>query len=576
MQRFTHFTIIGTPFFSIVFLTTFEVQAMVPVLHFTDLTSGPNSGLGDGVGEGAIVTVWGNGLESSQNKSKVFFTDSSGAKREAAHVYYWKNADGTLPGGPADLYMYHKMQEVAFSIPTGSLGQGFITVETEHGISNALPFTTQAGKIYYVAQNGDNTNDGSWSTPWATVDYYDTPAGAAAKTIVAAGDILYVKNVTEDNLNGVRIREKTGTRTAPIGLIAYPGASYTISASNRGGVLNYYPYVSDYWVIAKTSISSEESGIVVGTGWRVVGNEITDSVCADGQGGAITAISGKAGGVKALGNYIHDFGGSCTSSLHHVFYLSNRSGASIEAYELGWNSMIDNAARHALHIYDEHACGDFTGTFKIHGNVVVNQQGAAFNANAGGTNCITAPMDVFNNLFINSGLEPWQTNTINVTTPGLTSHITFSHNTIYGSASDSGGTGTHVYIQDHGSPAWNFGGTFEWHNNIVYDTHNVDYVHQQYFSLPQSSSNNLWYNGGDGYPATPPSFDSDALSVDPLFQNIDDKNFLISEGSPAEGIGASIGGASSFTPVSAHNFNILFKAGPFLRDRRRPPQGQQQ
>lgn len=573
MRCFTYCTIVGLLLFSIVFLKSVEAQAVVPVLHFSDLTSGPNTGLSDGVGDGAIVTLWGNGLGSSQNTSKVFFTDSSGVKREAAHVYYWKNADGNLPGGPANLYEYHKMQEIAFSIPTGALGQGSITIETVNGSSNALPFTAQSGNIYYVAQSGDNTNDGSWSQPWASVNYYDSPGGAASKSVVVAGDIIYVKNVTENDPNGVSIREKAGTKSSPIGLTVYPGTSYTISASNRGGLINYYPYVSDYWVISKTSISTEQSGIITGTGWRVVGNEITDSVCANGQGGAITAISGKAGGVKALGNYIHDFGGSCTSSLHHVFYLSNRSGAPIEAYELGWNYMTDNSARHALHIFDEHTCGDFTGTFKIHSNVVVNQKGAAFNANAGGTDCITAPMDVYNNLFINSGLEPWNNYAINLTTPGLTSHITFSHNTIYGSASDSGGAGAHVYVQANGDSAWNFGGTFEWHNNIVYDTHDIDYVHTTYFALPQSSTNNLWYNGGDGYPANPPSYDSSALSVDPLFQDISDNNFLISEGSPAEGMGANIGGVSPPTPVTTRNLSILFQAGPFLRGDGRPRQG---
>lgn len=39
--------------------------APAPHLAFSDLVSGPNVGLGDGLGEGAIVTVWGYRLGDS-------------------------------------------------------------------------------------------------------------------------------------------------------------------------------------------------------------------------------------------------------------------------------------------------------------------------------------------------------------------------------------------------------------------------------------------------------------------------------------------------------------------------------
>ncbi len=42
------------------------LYAADPVLYFTDLTSGPDTGIGDGLGSGTIVTVWGVNLGSSQ------------------------------------------------------------------------------------------------------------------------------------------------------------------------------------------------------------------------------------------------------------------------------------------------------------------------------------------------------------------------------------------------------------------------------------------------------------------------------------------------------------------------------
>ena len=94
-------------------------------IAFSDLISGPSTGLGDSVGSGVIVTVWGYNLGSTQGTSTALFTDSASTER-SCEVYYWKNADGLLPGAPANLYESHGMQEVAFSIPASAIGAGTI------------------------------------------------------------------------------------------------------------------------------------------------------------------------------------------------------------------------------------------------------------------------------------------------------------------------------------------------------------------------------------------------------------------------------------------------------------------
>ena len=50
-----------------------------PVLYFSDLTSGPKTGLGDGKGSGAIVTVWGRNLGNSQGTSEVYIGNAEAA-----------------------------------------------------------------------------------------------------------------------------------------------------------------------------------------------------------------------------------------------------------------------------------------------------------------------------------------------------------------------------------------------------------------------------------------------------------------------------------------------------------------
>ena len=74
-----------------------------PVLYFSDITSGEDTGLGDSLGSGAIVTIWGVNLGSTQGGSEVYFKDSATTARTAAYVYEWANATSHA-GHPADLY----------------------------------------------------------------------------------------------------------------------------------------------------------------------------------------------------------------------------------------------------------------------------------------------------------------------------------------------------------------------------------------------------------------------------------------------------------------------------------------
>ena len=144
-------------------------QAASPVLNFSDIISGPKMGLNDGLGEGAIVTVWGQNLGDTQGASKIYIDN-----KEAAHIYYWGKADGNMATGPAELSTYHKIQTIAFSIPaTVSDGLVSIHVEVDGQLSETLPFTVRNGDIFYVKPDGndDISVDGTWSSPWATLAY---------------------------------------------------------------------------------------------------------------------------------------------------------------------------------------------------------------------------------------------------------------------------------------------------------------------------------------------------------------------------------------------------------------------
>ncbi len=580
-------------------------HAAASVLNFSDLTSGPKAGNTDTAGgldasqHGAIVTVWGNNLGSAQGSSKIYFKDSTGTSREAVHVYYWKNADGQLPGGPANLYAYHKMQEIAFSLPSNVAdGVGKIYVEVNGASSNELDFTIRSGNIRFVKTTGnDSTGDGSWDNPWKTVTY----RGASSKMF--SGDITYVGDGVQE-LNGVSIQwlsdDHDGKENLSNSIVAYPDSRILAQP-----YIGNYNSDGQYWNFAKWIVKTDASGINSFKGMRAVANEITNhpdyvNHCADGWTGVISG--GGSGGkdtvsnVKALGNYIHDVGcDDQTTKMYHVFYLSNRgrsvvrgtdgnpysclkdhtssadtrpvTGANwqeywesggyssphdwvenanyfrsyLQSYELGWNYLTDNKPHHALHVYDEGMCGDFYGVMKIHDNVVKNQVGDAVGISSAGYNetCFSMPVEIYNNLFINAGLDipacefyGMSGHRYAIAFGGETtkSHIRFYNNTTYGYG-EEGRNGNALNLST------TFGGTLDFVNNIVFDTKNFPYQQTSYPGTPAFSGNNLWYNGGDSIPASPPAWDTSPLAGNPVFANATSGDFTLQSNSPAIGAG---------------------------------------
>ncbi len=196
---------------SIIYLTRFLITtislvmapaafALVPVLHFSDINSGPKTGLNDGLGSGEIVTIWSNNLGDLQDDSKVYI-----GHQKAAHVYSW------APNGANNIH----------AAVNGTL-------------SNTLPFTIRDGNIFFVAQNGRNTN-GSWVNPWETLN----DAGSSAGGKFNAGDIAYVTDgLTQNSNGGLRIMRLKGTAENP----------YTItetSPANNAGVISTLPIPYD-------------------------------------------------------------------------------------------------------------------------------------------------------------------------------------------------------------------------------------------------------------------------------------------------------------------------------------------
>ena len=447
--------------------------AMAPLLYFSDLVNGPKSGLGDGLGDGAIVTAWGVNLGSVQNSSKIYLKDSAGAIIEMAHTYYWKNADGILPGGPADLYTTHKMQEVAFSIPSAAaVGAGKIYVEVGGEKSNELDFYVRNTGIFrFIKSGGVDSGIGSWQAPWASVIY------AVRGNSAGVGDVIYIATSAEysGRIQYGASAQLDGLANNHIALVTYPNVRFVVNSPTNSGISNYYTQ-NDWWVFSKLKVKAYSGTIGSSANGRTVGCELTqpDGIEANGQSGAIGCTAGEynargtnsANNLKILGNYIHHYGGQSTSNKEHATYFSLRNNFSAVAPEVGWNRLSDNGARFGIHIYDENECGEFLGVFKVHDNYIENQVGAGINI--GTQNCSSnvlgfrGSIAVYNNIIASAGkYSPVASTGHAIMLYGQRNYmqVKIYNNTIYGYGHSSNSTNDAMVIWYEPGSINNFDGT---------------------------------------------------------------------------------------------------------------------
>lgn len=517
-------------FFLAFWLVSSSAQAIDPVLNFSDLISGPDTGLGDGLGSGVIVTIWGQHLGSSQSGSSITFTDSGGNTHSPAYVYYWKNADGALPGGPADLHESHGMQEIAFSIPDAAQGAGTIKVTVAGAASNTLPFTVRTGDIYHVKPSGSDSNPGTYNLPYLTLRHAFGKEGP-----LKLGDTVYLHNISEGVAGTTKIvlnprgRNSSDTSrdadlTNQMSLITYP---------NTTTVLHGAQPIRAFWImglvfskltafVADSPEDKEVAGLTATNWGRVVGNLVKGDPnypINNGQSGAIVGshpIERNPGieGARIFGNQIRDYGDRyATSKLHHATYFSVReAGPDIAPIEVGWNHLLDNRARYGLHFYDKDETRGFTGTVSIHDNVVVNQGGAGIHLNYPSE--FTNTFDVYNNVVINAGLASDDNAGISHTRAGMdltnsAGIINAFNNIVYGWDADD---------QTSGDPGGGFevdrpvGQITNLNDNIVYTDSDLPFLDISGDEPPVGSGNAWIYSpGGSPSEAKTPSFDSSPI-----------------------------------------------------------------
>lgn len=371
-------------------------QTQTPVLFYSDLTRGPASGNSDSTyntNGGAYVTLYGN------------FLNSPTVTLNSANCL-------SIVSQPATWLWYQRMVVQLKSTCTS----GNFVVTTGAGNSNGLKFTVSSGQIYFVSTGGNDSNSGSFASPWKTIPKAVQTAGASA------GNIVYVENgVTATGDDGqnwdaaltLRTEWCQGTSTAPTALVAYPGAAVQIGPSSPSTSPGYGVRSTDStagngacggnWTIAGLNLRGVEPVLVGGgTNWRWVGNDLTNPQGTNtGQAGAFE--TSQATNTAFYGNNAHDLNGKSTDSLAQGVYFSTDSNG----VDMGWNRVYNVAGCRGVQVHSSPLGGN-TGlpmyNISIHDNEVHNTICDGIIVDTVGPS--KGPVTVYNNVVYNAGMGP--------------------------------------------------------------------------------------------------------------------------------------------------------------------------
>jgi len=536
--------------------------AQAPVLFFSDLTSGPNTG-GEN-GDGAYVTIYGNYFGTSQGSSTA--TAGGGA------MVNCKNWGGA--------WLWYQKLTCQLG-PTDASGNLAVTVNGQS--SNALPFAVTAGHIYFVSAAGSDNNPGSFASPWGTL--------LNARNVMQPGDITYAMNgvtqSTDDGtgwdaaflLSGGGQGNWCSASGPPRALAAYPGATVTIG-NPSGGLPDWGLRTSDCqgnWVFSGISFRGQiPGGPGGGSHYRFSGSDITcPYTSGDGGGGSCFEIS-QASYIYFYGNHVYNAGTANASALFQGVYFSTDTNY----VDMGWN-LVENVHgcrgvqvhssplgsggpsdptghdQYAISIHDntihDTQCDGIIvdtvdpsqGPVTLYNNVVYNAgQGPANPENTGGWNCINIPgstengpngsgtVEIFNNTLFACGTftnPPYSSDNSGIAengneAPGAPIYVHSRNNLIYAVATSLYPAGVPYFV------IWN-----EVTGGLCANTDVCPWLY---------GTNNLLYGGGP--PVANLTEIVGSVNGDPQVVSPSLPDLHLAPGSPANQAGSAIGGLTVF------------------------------
>jgi uncharacterized protein (TIGR03437 family) len=351
-----------------------------PHIFYSDLEGGPANGSENNAG--AWVTIHGTRFGAARGTSAVTIGQT------AAYTYRTWTAS-----------------KISFQIAPGTKS-GSITVHTDKGTSNEIPFTVRSGKIYFVAPNGSDSASGSFSSPWKSL--------LKARNSMQSGDITYARDgvtlTTDDGegWNTTMLLRVGGSPDKPLAIVAYPEARVTLGTINGpSSAIRSMEQSPGYWVFAGLTLRGQNEAVALygGSHWRFVDNDMS---CPNGNYASACFESSVATYLSLLGNTVHDTGQLKASALYHGVYFSTDTNH----VEVGWNQIYNVRGCRGIQVHSSPLQGggpsDPTGhnqyDISIHDNLIHDTQCdgivlATVDPSKG-------KVEIFNNVIYNAGKGP--------------------------------------------------------------------------------------------------------------------------------------------------------------------------
>ena len=512
-----------------------------PVILYTDITSGPNSG-GEG-NNGIYLTIFGTHFGAIQGTSMV-----------------------TINGKAVAQYLLWSDTKIGVQVGRVSTGSIIVTVGGTSSNSN-LTFTVRSGHIFYIGPSVDNSTascaGGTYTRPWGLTNFAsktETAYTGAMRTpyfyynCISLGDTLvFLNGVSYPYFDGRRWHASltpdkgdghSGSAGSFVTFMARPGASVQLGGTGWA-TFPVRDISSGYNVYSGLTLtgSGPNGGADFAANDRVVGNEITCPDCW-GPSGAVTG----GDGFIMYGNTVHDVstldpGGS--NKTYHAVYVAGNN------IEIAWNRIYNTKAYNGIQINHDGSSGFYNQSW--HDNDIADVNGSGINLST--IDPSMGYIKIYNNVIHHVGVA------MAPDSPGPHSCLAIKG---YGSVTAAGtveiynntmfdcSSYLNINPSDSSScailvPRNQLNVTTKLVNNIVYQPAYAGTTKENVYICgggsigTLSGSNNLWYSEhtpGSTAPAT-----SFGIIANPRF--ISATNYHLRKGSPAIGTGIPFGGLTS-------------------------------
>jgi hypothetical protein len=490
-----------------------RAQTGAPVILFSDITSGMNTGGQENLG--AFITLYGEGFGGTRGNSTVTIGGI-----EVANYVIWGQDNAVARG--LDMIVVQ---------PGPNITSGNIIVTVSNQASNPLPFIVRNGSIYFVipdAPNASDANPGTYTEPFQTL--------YRPRQVMQAGDIVYIRggtfNTTDPDHPGwdavlllTPDTDPNGTPDAPVAYIGYPGDRPVLGAPvpMRRGI--YMEQTVAYYIIANWEFTQHAGNLSLsGNGHRIIGNYSHDGVA--GEDYTVIGVAGNSAQLKLFGNLLLNNPNTGGEEVGVGFYLEGFG--TNQDIDFGWNQIQDQNGRRSIQIFG-HLAGDRMEDIRIHDNLISTslplRNHILLGGSDGGTE-VLGTIYVYNNIIVGSNGQGLRINDPQGT-------VIIQNNVLYNNGTQGFDGHGQLFIEQAGTDL------IALQNNILYAESGQTYYDFGTGVVPSvfsAASNNLWFNAGIA-----PGWDTNSVNANPMFINAASNDFRLSENSPAIDTGINTG-----------------------------------